>query len=348
MKIKRKRKGHSYTYDPFKDGITQSALGLWLSCREQFNLKYVEGWSKHGEPIYLHYGSASHYILSQGHARSKKPGPKWLKRHIKKYDALWRKQQGKLIPQKLLEQHELVQGLLECTMPAYFSRCNNPKLKDYNDFESKKWIGLEHKFKVPINFEKVTAWFPAENTELNLRGMLDGGFTEADDALWLFETKNLSRIEEDNIQATLGVSLQNMFYMTVLAILYPDVPIGGILYNVLRRPGQRRKVKESLADFLGRIKDDIKKRPNHYYMRYRCSITRKEIADWAAGTLGPMLIEFLDWWAEGGKQGTRHFMNPEALITKYGRAEMFSPIVDGNFGGFYRRKHVFAELESAI
>jgi len=341
MKIKRKQKGHSYTYDPFKDGITQSALGLWLDCKEQFRLKYVEGWSKQGEPISLHYGSASHYILSQAHAHPKKPGPKWLKRSIKKYDALWRKEQSQLIPQKLLDQHELVKGLLECTMPAYFRRADSPKLKNYNDFKTKNWLGLEQKFRMPFGFRGVAGH------NISLRGMLDGVFTQGP-AIWLLETKNLSRIAEDDIQATLGCSLQNMFYMTVLTLKYPDKPIGGILYNVLRRPGQRRGVKETMPAFLQRIKDDIKKRPNHYFMRYRLAITKAEIDEWANTTLRPMLFQFLDWWSEGAGDSPQHFMNPNALITKYGRAEMFSPIVDGNYGGFHRRKHVFVELESAI
>lgn len=341
MKIKRKHKGHSYTYDPFKDGITQSALGLWLDCREQFRLKYVEGWSKHGEPISLHYGSASHYILSQAHAHSKKPGPKWLKRCIKKYDAIWRKEQSQMIPQKLLEQHELVKGLLECTMPAYFRRADSPKIKNYNDFKAKKWVGLEQKFRMPFTLQPT-------HSDIDLRGMLDGVFLTKNKKLWLLETKNLSRIAEDDIQATLGCSLQNMFYMTVLTIKYPNEAIGGILYNVLRRPGQRRGVKETLPAFLQRIKDDIKKRPNHYFMRYSLAITKTEIDEWASTQLRPMLIEFMRWWCLGAELAPQHFMNPNALITKYGRAEMFSPIVDGNFGGFHRRKHVFVELESAI
>ncbi|KKN74285.1 hypothetical protein LCGC14_0392240 [marine sediment metagenome] len=331
MKIKRRRK-HSYAYSPYTDGLTQSALGLWLQCREQFRLKYVEGWSAKGNPLPLHYGSASHHVLRRMYERKLT-----IKKSIAEFDKLWRKErQTTFIPQKLLAQHDLVLGMLDSIMPHYLRRIQK-KDKPFNDFKTKKWLALEHKFKIP---------FDVESNQAVLRGMFDGVFLDDKGRLWLFETKNLSRIDQNDIQASLPFDLQVMFYLYALVRTYPEHKIGGVLYNVLRRPGLRQGVKETLSDFIKRIEKDVSKKYAHYFMRFPMPITRSEILEWSDKTLWPMISNLLEWWQGLDDSTPRHYMNPHALVGKYGRCEMFNAIVDNNFNGLYRRDVVFSELEA--
>ncbi len=197
-----------------------------------------------------------------------------------------------------------------------------------------KWLGLEDQFKFDYRFE--------DGLVVPIRGMFDGVFTAKQGTTWLFETKFLSRVDEEGLEDLLPFNLQVMLYLTALYERSGDKP-AGVLYNVVRRPGLRQKKNESLREFSDRILEDVVGRPDHYFIRWDMTITQGELANWRRTFLDPVMREIRDW-AEGTG---RHYANPDALITKYGRSDFYELIVRNNPAVYYKRAAPFNELEDA-
>jgi len=293
------------------------------------------------------YGTCSHHHISAIYAHGKKIGLKTLKAIHRGFAKWWKKENPK--PSRAMrEMHELSLGMVEAVFPTYLKRC---AMRDdpYNDFKAKKWVKLETVF---LNTHDIGNGFCIPMT-----GRFDGIFVakyRGKDYLWLLESKNPSRVDEDAIIDTLDTNVQVMFYLYNMMLMrdkgeLPNLPIGGVVYNVLRRPGLRQHQEESLKAFLQRIKKDVEDRIDWYFMRFKMRITEKKIQAWADGWLTNVLDDMHHWNQSlenfgGPENSPMHYMNPESLITKYGRCHMYDIIVRGDTAQMHIRKHVFPEL----
>lgn len=330
-----------------RDGISQGFIHYFLACREQTRLKYKEMWNSYYEPLYREFGSCFHWLLGQIYGKHKIPqNAPAVKRMLAQYHTLWKKENPKP-NQARLNQQDLVYGLAEKVLPAYLKRYNGDfggKYKmGYNVIRPVNWIASEKLWKVNYEVDNNNTIDPLFN--VLIRGRFDQVFEDKKKKLWLFETKCLSVISEDNIIALLPEDIQCLLYLLAIKLIYKRKP-AGVLYNIVRRPGLRQGKTETLQQLLTRVEKDVTSpaRQDHYFKRIEMVIDWSEIEAWQENFLNPILQEIQDW----DKGNVRHWPNPDALSSKYGRCELFSLITQKDTTQYYKRKTVFNELQDNV
>lgn len=339
MKAKTKKQVEGWTFE--KSGISQGFIHYFLACREQTRLVYKELWSSHYEPLFREFGSCFHWLLAQVYSGRKGSGnPRTANHLIAEYHVLWKKQNPNPTNARK-NQQDLVYGLCEKVLPAYL----------------KRWDGdFGGKYKMGCSVVKPVEWLATEEVwKLNycvddqlkvlIRGKYDAVFADKKKNLWLFETKCLSVISEEDIMELLPTDIQCMLYLLAIKLQFKKKP-AGVLYNIVRRPGLRQGKDETLAQLLGRVEKDITtpKRQDHYFKRIEMAIDWPEVEAWQKNFLDPILQEIRDW--DMGKAG--HWQNPDALASKYGHCMLFDMLTKGDKSKYYKRKFVFNELQDNI
>lgn len=365
-------------------GITYSALSTFLECREQFRLGYVEGWSPKESSDAIEFGSifhnfCEHFDFQQPHSSAVEQIDKCITNLLKT-----RRSNHKTVSN---EYSHLLQ-LAKTTFLGYIKAQPNDHLQWIAREENfscpitvprRHWIRQvgTHREVVSLQNNGGAGDRDTGYRTINLRGKRDGIFVypERPNELWVFETKTKSRIDEEGLLASLGFNMQAMLYAYVTREQYKSkvvqdnrtpkqggvlprgeiVPavVKGILYNVIRRPGQKLKVGEPLAAFFGRVAAEIEKDPDHYFKRQVITLQPNDLDDWATTVLFPILNQLLDWWESVSAtpstpfnpQSDLHYFNPNALFNTYGRCHLFNLITSGNKFMYKKRRHVFPELE---
>lgn len=323
MKTKTEKKFYDYE----RDGITQGLLINWMTCR--YKAKYfLEGWSSGKISSPLTYGTIIHGVLERvyGLIKDKKlkvvPDLKLIKKLTHQVEELWL-EENPGASAKNREELDFCLLVAEATLPEYF------KYWWREDFKKLQWRQLEQEFKIP--------YVTKDGRKTFLRGKKDGVI--GTEALKLFETKTKSMISVNDLLDTLGFELQVNLYLLAIKRTYKQVP-AGVKYNIIRRSGLQQKTSESKKDYALRVIEDIKKRPNHYFMRLDIKITKQEMLSFEA-ELESMIVDFMDW--VDGKSGTYH--NTSACLGKHGRCSYLPICSKKDFGQYKKRKTVFRELE---
>lgn len=302
-------------WDFKRDGLTKSSIEVFLRCREQFRLQYTEGWQGRGCKMPFAFGNLLHWLIAR-HL-----DPKIKRIHISEqtglYNQVWLRDHPNPSPlaKDIMEEAYVY---MEALWPYYTSQ--------WIDDTSWTWLKVEDNFQVPI---------PEADTII--RGIFDG-VVKNPDGLWIFETKGMSMINEADIEGTLPWNLQNMLYVVTYWKQTGDFP-DGILYNVVRRPNIQRRKAESWGDYRERLQEDIEKRPDWYFMRWQIEVKRQQVTRWYEQFLLPVLMD-VKQWSEGGL----HYFNPDALVTKYGRCDLYDVLVNDNYS-FVERKPISSRYE---
>jgi hypothetical protein len=189
---------------------------------------------------------------------------------------------------------------------------------------------LEHEFCIP---------FTTAAGKTVLRGKIDGVFTNPT-KIWVFESKFKSRIDEGDLVDTLPFDFQVLFYLTAVRLLNGTIP-KGFLYNIVRRIGLNQKEDETITQFAKRCVDDIRKRPEFYFIRREVSIGKDEL-DAFQEEMGGLVEEFILW--HQGK--LKHYKNTGSCIDKYGRCNYLNLCAGYGFGHYIKRDKMFMELEA--
>lgn len=313
-------------YSIENDGITQGLLYTWMECRQKARW-HLLGWSAKGTSMALTYGTVVHAILENIYGDVQRgmnglPNSIGIQKYSAKIEKQWRKE-NPLADKKTLEYLETSLLIAEATMPVYFEYWER-------DIKELPWKRLEQEFKVP--------YILSDGRETILRGKLDGVFGKKD--VWLFETKTKSYIQEADLVDMLPFELQVNMYMWVLKKLHKQTP-KGLLYNMIRRVGLEQKKKETVQQYSARCVADMRKRPEHYFIRLEVSMGSQDFARFEM-EMESMIKDFYDWWQ--GRVG--HYKNPGACINKYGRCKYLTACAAGKITSQYeKRKQVFRELE---
>lgn len=319
-------KSKSKFYDPSRDGITQGLLGTWLECRQKARY-FLQGYSSKGTPMAMTYGTVGHGVLQYAYEdfRTGKitgiPSRKRVVGYVSEVEKIWRKENERPSKQ-MIEDLETSLAFAEVILPEYFKYWST-------DFTKKKWKKVEGSFKIPYKLKDGRKTF--------LRGKMDGVFESP--GLWLFESKFKSMINEGDLVDTLTLDLQVKIYLWALYKTYKQIP-KGVLYNVVRRFNQTRRVSETLKEFCQRCREDLEKRPDWYFFRFEVCTSPSDIREFEA-ELENMLTDFMDWWE--GK--SPHYRNPGSCITKYGRCWGLNACANSDYGNLTKRKTMYRELE---
>lgn len=297
-----------------EDGITQSFLRSFLTCKRQCYIQYIEGLVPQKTSIKFLFGSMSHYIISES-IKQKRPYlfPEEIQKLIDEYK----------IPEYDLysedEHKELrrIFSLLKVMMPSYMAY--------YGPDFRRDWVLNETLFDTVFE-------------DIRLRGRIDGGYIE-NERLWITDTKCFSTFDEDVIYSTMPFDLQCMFYLTAGSTLYNR--IGGFVYNIIRKPQHKIKKDESNNDFEQRLAAEIGKNPKHFFTRIVYEPHMKELTNWQLSFLHQIYEEIIAW----KKSGFVSPINPLNLITKYGKCAYFDIITHNNRRNYVKKSTVFPELE---
>ncbi len=318
-------------WDLHKDGITFSLLSTFLQCPEKLLNQYGQRLSGTRVSGALAFGSVFHEALDHIYSYKKTSGNFPAVSDV--LFSMETRDKKKLIDQMVnpvaLMDLEENYGLAEIVLEGYM---------DYwqKEHSSLEWVALEEKFCVQF---RPSIQLGLALPDIPVRGKRDGVFRSGN-SLWLFETKTKARIEDESILDTLAFNMQNNIYMWSGQIDYGE-KFGGVLYNLVRRPQLKQGARENLRDFLSRVRDDIKKRPDFYFVRYNLASSSGEKEKWMRYFKGVMW-KLIMWY-----YNQYHYRDDSACSGRKGICE-FLPICSERPGasGFYaERESVFPELE---
>lgn len=317
-------------------GITQSGLSKFLDCPEQFALSYVEGVTSKRISEPLEFGNLFHLCCEfQGKKSPEVVAADCGKAYIKS-------RQGSIDHSEYDKLQKLV-GLVKIVFTRYVKYW---AAKD----KAIRWISREKPFSVPYTFTDGNG----KPTSINLIGKRDGVYNDSKSNLCLFETKTKSQINSAEITDGLRGDFQTLFYLLCLEIELKRSP-REVLYNVIRRPGQRYSKGSNLQAFLAKVAADIDKRPKHYFARWRVTLTQGSLARFRQVTLDPTLRNLVSWWGSIQQrpfdrfQSPSHHLNLPALTSgRYGRSDLYDLIIKGQRSGYFNRTTLFPELNESI
>jgi hypothetical protein len=315
----------SPNWDFYRDGISYSLMSKFVICPERFRVYTVMGLRQSERKEAMEFGTIFHKALefaAKGMTTTEVVSRLMKWKHASGADSMLCRQAAILVPHY---QH-------------------------FYSGDKFKYVAQEQVFKNPYKLSNgKTTW---------LRGRMDEIFLR-DKALWLQENKTKSRIDEDKITVTLPNDLQTMFYVYNMGLIY-DRTIGGVLYNVIRKPELKQKMKESDVAFLTRINNDILERPDHYFKRWEVELVRKDIDDFHDKVIGPTLERVAIWWESiknnpfdpwhlpDGRVNPHHWLRPFGIYDpmSLGRGDYFDYVTSGSTLGLEKISSPFPELDT--
>ncbi len=284
-------------------GVTQSMLKSFLTCRERFRVRYVEG---------LRPADAYHFRMEYGscwHACEEAfaAGGDW-RIAAATYSTKMRKRYP--MDQQVITHWENVCVTQFGIYVDYW--------KDNDQVKVRTPLLQEQTFDVPYKLPS--------GRVVRLRGRWDAVDligTGKTAAVYLFETKTKGDIDPGEIQRQLSYDLQTMIYLVSLQEYGrfnslrdaarkvgagASVPIAGVRYNTVRRPlsggkgsivrhkATKTKPEETPVEFYARLGDIIRETPGDFFTRFQVEVSPADIARFRRQCLDPILEQLCDWW----------------------------------------------------
>lgn len=341
-------------------GVSQSMLGKFLQCREEFRIKYVLGLKPNdGFSHHLEYGNMWH--LAEENFAADKDWKKPLLEYAKELKIKYRTQQAE------------IEKWYNCCLyqfPIYVDFW-----KKHPDTKGRTGLFQELVFKVPYALPSGRVVY--------LRGKFDGGDLIKDkqgSGIYLFETKTKGEVDPIALQQQLNFDMQTMMYLVALQEGYisPElesakskIEIKGVRYNVIRRPlsGGKGSIKQKMVDgkmetdaeYYSRLQQYFIDEPEEWFIRFKVEISQKDIETFKQQFLNPILEQLCDWWQWAGNNPNPfavsydgvdntglHFRHPfgvKNMIDERGRSDYQSYMETGNEVGLQRVKQLFGELQ---
>lgn len=320
------------TYDPiwnlFEDGITQTALKVFLQCPEQFRLGTMYGWTPRTVSSSIEFGMAFHEIMAGVNMGEE------LHQAVDNYHA----QRAENI---LANEHDK----LELTLAQVEAVADHYLVYWLSRDSRNKWLAREESFRINYTSHGGYGVIP-------LRGQWDG-IVQRSKKTYLYECKTKGRIMEETIQRGLEWDFQTNFYNTAYRIKTGKAP-HGVIYDVIRQP-QLRQGYRTIAEFAARIREDIAKRPEFYFIRWEVDTDQAMVNRWQNRCLDPILTRLVHWWHsvcelpyDNPWSSPLHYINTDALISAYGPCFLFDLITTGSEMAYYRREVPFPELSATV
>jgi hypothetical protein len=360
-------------------GITFSLLSRFISCRERFRIAVIEGL----RPVdafnhRLAFGSMWH-VAEEELAKEVRVGDR-------RYDtepgiAALTSFASDLCRQYPMSQEQVDHwyNVVKVTFPLYVDYWSK-----HPDMIARRPLLSERSFSVPYPL-------PSKRV-VTLRGKWDSVDLVGDGKgarIILQENKTKGDVREAQLRRQLRMDLQTMLYLVALELFQVQpgqyrlggegiprgVRIGGVRYNVVRRPlsgGKGSIVRhkptksnpdgESKEDFFLRLRDIIAESPQDYFMRWDVGITPSDILKFRRECLDPILEQLCDWWdyvkaaaltdgnpfdpkCSGYRMHWRHPYGVYDALNEGGSSDLDEYLETGSTVGLERASTLFPELE---
>lgn|SRR3990167_548691 len=312
-------------FDIEKNGVSQSMLMNFLKCR-QFTKLYIEKYRPIISASYFRYGEICHAILEEiykqimNDKRNEVPTNAEIIKLIDEKVEDYRDKNKIIINPEEEQLAEIQSVMIEKTLSGYF------KYWYKEDFKKVKWLEQEKEFKFKLN-----------NNVVPIRGIRDAAYS-IKEGIYLFETKTKAQIDESTLSELLAFDFQVMLYAVSMNNDYGKYPIA-CRYNIIRRPSNRLGKNENLEQFGKRLEEEVKKRPEYYYVRYMIDISKKQLEEFQK-ELEIIINEFVAW--NEGKLKT--FKNIGSCVTKFGVCQYLPICAYNDFSKFRKTDEVHSEL----
>jgi hypothetical protein len=302
-------------------GITQSLLMEYKKCKRKFLYK-LNRWSSLKEYYTTSFGSLFHHLLDKRYSGKKTITSKLINDYEKKN----RNDLVGINQQDWENEKAIAEIILKIYQKVY-----------KKDFTTKKFIDVEREIYFP---------FPTAAGIFIMRMKIDGRFVDKGENFNL-ENKTASRINEVNLMKRLSYDFQNLFYLYGSNFHYKENTYK-ILYNIIRKPQIRKRQKETLKDFMSRLKKDVLDRPNFYFMRYEIPYKEDDLFQFRMElqhTLENLQMD-IDSAIEY-KAADEVFYKCESCCEFPFPCKYIDACSSGTMAGYKQRSKLFPELEKA-
>lgn len=343
---------------PEVDGVTQGLLAGFLTCRERFRIKVIEGLAP--APSFNHrlgFGSMWH-ICEEYHAQRQDCRPA-LEAYCKQ-----------LQREHPTEQAQILKWYQVCLLqfPEYVKYWAT-----HSDVRQRTPLVQEVSFDVPYTLPS--------GRVVRLRGKWDsidiiGKGKDA--AIYLQENKTTGDLDEYSIARKLTFELQTGLYLTALSEeirqsrasdewleelvplhAKPKLGIGGVRYNVVVRPlsggkhSIRQKKGQTEAEFYKELQGRIAGDPEFFFHRWKVEISPSELQRFRHRGLDKYLEQLYDWWEEVPHlddpfESRHHWQHPYGLYNPMDNGkttDLDNYIMTGNRVGLVPISTLYPELE---
>lgn len=320
-------------YDLVNDGVTQSMIATILACPAKAKWRYRELLASppsRGVGA-LDFGDLFHRALDQLHQRAQAQSIELVDQmaddcinKVKADDlALIRSSVSDLDAEQDLE---IRTGMARAVMHEY--------VKQYpTDFDPNFWVAIEEQFQASYQYDQ---------TPIKVLGKYDGVVRAADGKLWLLETKTRANPYDEVTLDKLEYDLQVNLYWWSMLQKYGEMP-GGVLYNIIKRPQLRLKKSETVAEYVGRIRDDIKASPDSYYVRFSHPLDQDAFTKWCTNDLS-LMMEVVYNWATTAEP----YRNPGSCMTYNRPCSYVKTCAHGLTQHLIKKDRAHSELEAEV
>lgn len=315
LTLKRKVTSDGASYrGPAVDGVSASLLSAFGECRVACRLG-IEGWRAALPKRALQLGSLMHEAI-EGWTADGCPKGLTAATLVSAMGTAWRVKALKAGDDAKAVETDLF--TVSALMEGYAKRWGAEDRK-------RKWLGVEKAFDVLWE-----GW--------RLRGKRDGVYRAADGSLWVKEIKTRSHLAE-SMTLALTFDLQSMLYVLATEAEMGE-RVSGVLYDVVRKPQLRVSKGESVEMYRDRVLEDVRKRPDHYFMRWPIAYGRAQLKRFCAQL--HVKLNVMQRWVEQGMVET--YRSEGNCISKWDCAYLRA-CATGTMLGYAQTYRLFQETE---
>jgi len=308
-------------------GVSFSLLNRFIACRDRFQMYAVQGMREpSNSQDAMNFGTYFHRLL-EFHAKDQRCSADTVIRKVSKL-----KSSVAIKPVEKMMANMIFREYLNWYGNNVYS---------YFDQEVK----FDLKYPVP----------GAGN--IRIRGKVDECINHSDGTIWVQENKTKDKIQDRLLEQVIPFQLQTLMYAVAMEKHFKR-RVGGVVYNVIRKPSHKQKDKESDEQFVGRVREILLKEPGYFFYRWEYPLTRERLDDFRKKTFEPLLRQIYVWWEsikhdpfspwvdQNGLPNENHFQHPfgcyNGLI--HGEGDFYDLIVRGNQLGISLGNEPFSEL----
>lgn len=277
-------------------GFSMSQMQDFATCRQKWMFR-VNGFYNPQTSDRTSFGSVFHYFLQRLY-ESKEKAVLFIVEQI----PLWSREIEKEAAEEGLTDAVAVVAVAETVFLKYIARFGRV------DFEGRDYVRVESLVRDGRRYCKI-----------------DAAYRDEKGRLYIVEHKTRSRIDEEKLTILCGMDFQNLFETTALEAESKKT-VGGVLYNVIRKPQLKQGKEETLQAYCQRIAADIDTRPEFYFIRREITYSKAEKDNFRAREIGGILAEMEA--VAAGKAGV--YRNTNNCETVYGTCDYLEACSSGS------------------